>query len=161
MEILWWTLIILLFMIGYAGLIVPLLPGAPLQFIGFLIYHFAIDNQVLGPTFWIGAVLLNIIIIAVDYLAGGIATRAYGGSRYASWAAIAGALIFPFLMTPLIGLIVGPFIAVFIVELFQRKGWKEALKASFGSFVGFIGGIVAKGLLMTALIGWFIILIFI
>src|SRR5690606_34279573 len=151
----------ILFVAGYAGLIVPMLPGAPLQFIGFLIYHFAIDNQVLGPTFWVGAVLLNIIIFAVDYLAGGIATRAYGGSRYSSWAAIAGALIFPFLLTPLIGIIVGPIIAVFIVELFQGRGWKAALKASFGSFVGFIGGVVAKGLLMTALIVWFFILIFI
>lgn len=160
MEIVWWTVIILLFVIGYAGLIVPLLPGAPLQLIGFLIYHFAIDNQVLGTSFWVGAILLNIIILAVDYLSGGIATRAYGGSRYASWAAIAGALIFPFILTPLVGLIVGPFIAVFIVELLQRKGWRGALKASFGTFVGFVGGILVKGILMTGLIAWFFILLF-
>lgn len=72
-------------------------------------------------------------------------------------AAVAGAIIFPFILGP-VGILVGPLVAVVIVELIQRKSWQEALRVGWGTLVGFLGGLFFKGLLMFGILIWFVIL---
>ncbi|SMO56381.1 DUF456 domain-containing protein [Melghirimyces algeriensis] len=157
MEFVWWILIAVLFLLGFAGLLIPVLPDAPLLFLGFVIYHFLIDPDSLSMSFWIGALAVTAIVIITDYIAGGIAARSYGGSRWSIPAAIVGALVgIP--IGPL-GIILGPLVAVMIVEFIRQRDWKEALRAGFGTLVGFLGGVFVKGVLMAGLLVWFFVLV--
>ncbi|PTX55043.1 hypothetical protein C8P63_1222 [Melghirimyces profundicolus] len=154
MELIWWILTVGLFILGFAGLVLPVLPDAPLLLLGFLVYHFLINPEVLNPPFWIGAVLITIGVVLIDYFAGGIAARTYGGSKWSVLAAVAGALAgIPF--GPL-GILVGPLVAVVGVEWIRKKDWREALRIGYGTLVGFLGGLLVKGLLMTGLVIWFV-----
>jgi uncharacterized protein len=158
MDAIWWILVIILFIAGYLGLLIPVLPDAPLLFVGFLLYHFLIDSHSLNGPFWIAAVIVTLLTILVDYVASGVAARTYGGSRISVWAAVIGAIVFPFLLGPL-GILVGPLVAVVVVELIQRKSWEEALRVGWGTLVGFLGGLFFKGILMTGMLIWFGILV--
>ncbi|MBO2532990.1 hypothetical protein SAMN04488025_11752 [Planifilum fulgidum] len=157
MEVLWWILVVILFVAGFAGLLIPVLPDAPLLFVGFLVYHFLIDSDALNWPFWVAAVIVMAVAFLVDYVASGVAARTYGGSRLSVLAAVAGAIIFPFILGP-VGILVGPLVAVVIVELIQRKSWQEALRVGWGTLVGFLGGLFFKGLLMFGILIWFVIL---
>lgn len=157
MEVLWWILVVILFVAGFAGLLIPVLPDAPLLFVGFLVYHFLIDSDALNWPFWVAAVIVMAVAFLVDYVASGVAARTYGGSRFSVLAAVAGAIIFPFILGP-VGILVGPLVAVVIVELIQRKSWQEALRVGWGTLVGFLGGLFFKGLLMFGILIWFVIL---
>jgi len=157
METVGWILIWILFVAGFLGLLLPILPDAPLLFVGFLLYHFLIDSNTLDWPFWVAAVIVTGVAILVDYVAGGVAARTYGGSRKAVLAAMIGAILFPFILGPL-GILVGPLVAVVFVELLQKKSWQEALRAGWGTLVGFLGGIFFKGLLMAGILIWFLIL---
>ncbi|MCS1351202.1 DUF456 domain-containing protein [Mechercharimyces sp. CAU 1602] len=160
MDIFWWFVIAVLFVLAFAGLFLPVLPDSPLVLVAFIVYHFAIDQTQLGIGFWIIASILTVLIIVIDYAASAVAARTTGGSRTAMWSALAGAIIAPFLLGPL-GLIVGPFVAVFLVELYKRRSWQEALKVGGSTLVGFLGGVFMKGILMFGMIGWFFLLIWI
>ncbi|MEW9033726.1 MAG: DUF456 family protein, partial [Planifilum fimeticola] len=120
MEVLWWILVLILFMAGFLGLLIPVLPDAPLLFVGFLLYLFLIDSDALNWPFWVAAVIVTAVTVLVDYVAGGVAARSYGGSRISVLAAVVGAILFPFILGPL-GILVGPLVAVVLVELIQRK----------------------------------------
>lgn len=156
MEIIWWILTVLLFILGFVGLILPVLPDAPLLLAGFLVYHFLINSDTLPTSFWVGAVLITLVVV-VDYVAGGIAARTYGGSKWSIPAAILGALV-GIAFGPL-GILVGPLVAVFLLELILKKDWQQALRVGYGTLVGFLGGLFVKGLLMGGLLIWFLILV--
>jgi uncharacterized protein len=156
MEIVWWILTVLLFVLSFVGLILPVLPDAPLLFAGFLVYQFLINSDTLPISFWVGAVLITLVVVVVDYVAGGIAARSYGGSKWSIPAAILGALV-GVAFGP-IGILVGPLVAVFLLEWILKKDWEQALRAGYGTLVGFLGGLFIKGLLMAGLLIWFLIL---
>lgn len=160
METIWWILVAVLFVLAYAGLILPALPDAPFVLAGFLVYHFFIDPTQLGWSFWIPAVLIVLLLLLVDYIAGGLAAKKYGGSKWSVVAAIAGVLIFPLFLGP-VGIIVGPFILVLLTELLQNRNSEDALKIAFSTLVGFLGGVFVKFIAITGMIVWFLFLVFI
>lgn len=155
----WWILIIVLFLLAYVGLILPGLPGTPFILGGFLLYHFLIDDTQLGWVFWVTVVVLTLLMFLVDYVASGVAAKKYGGSKWSVVAAVIGVLIFPFILGP-IGIIVGPFLLVFFVELMLNRNWEEAMKIGFSTVIGFLGGIFVTFLIMTGMIIWFLFLAF-
>lgn len=155
MTVLLWIAIVALFVLGFAGLVVPVLPDALLLMAGFLVFHFFIDNEVLTASFWWTASVITVIVIAVDYFASGLGAHKYGASKWSLVSAALGIFIFPFFLGP-IGILVGPFVAVVVTELLLQKTVAEALKIGFGTLVGFLGGVFVKGLIMLGLIGWFL-----
>jgi len=80
-------------------------------------------------------------------------TKFFGGSKYGVWGSMVGLLAGLFI--PPIGIIVGPFIGAVAGEILA--GNKEnALKAGFGSFIGFIAGTVVKMLVSLIMLYYFI-----
>ncbi|TCS93813.1 DUF456 domain-containing protein [Hazenella coriacea] len=158
MEVLWWILIVILFLLAYTGLVLPALPDVPFIMGGFLIYHLLINDEPLGKWFWIVTVLLTVLLLIVDYVSSGIAAKKYGGSNWSIVAAFIGVIVFPFMIGP-IGIIVGPFLLVFLIELLLKKDWELALKVSWGTLIGFFGGIIFKFVVMTGMIAWFLIFV--
>lgn len=159
MDMLWWGIIILLFILAYLGLIVPALPDAPLMIAGFVIYQFLIDSGQLGFGFWITVLILAILLILVDYVSSSIAVKKFGGNALSVAAAILGVIIFPVVMGP-VGVIAGPFLLVFALELVLKKSVTVALRIAYGTLIGFLGGIFAKFIVLTGILIWFFVLVF-
>ncbi len=145
---------VILFIMGIVGTLLPALPGAPLVWLGMLVYGFftRFENLTLG--FYIVQGLAVLITIATDYAATAYGTRRYGGSSAAIWGGILGILIGPFILGPL-GLIIGPFLGAFALELFRGKSADQSFQAAFGSLIGLLGGTVLKFIVEAIMIIWF------
>lgn len=153
-----WVIVGLLFFLTYAGLILPILPDYPLTLVGFVVFHFFINDQVLAWYFWITAVFIALILIVIDYISSSLAVNQKGGSKWGVLASFVGLIIFPFFMGPL-GVVVGPFAMVFFIEyVVQKKQLNEALEIGYSTLLGFLGGVIVKFLIITAMLCWFLLL---
>jgi uncharacterized protein YqgC (DUF456 family) len=158
LDVFWWFVIVALFLLAYAGLFLPALPDVPFIFAGFLVYQFLVDDQSLGWFFWTMMIVATVILFLIDYLAGGYAAQKVGGSKWSIPAAALGVILFMWLPA---GFLIGPIIMVFLVELlFMRKTPAQAMHISISTLIGFLGGMVVKFFLMSAMIIWFLILVF-
>ncbi|WP_410514111.1 DUF456 family protein [Paenibacillus sp. BR2-3] len=156
MTILGWILIITLFVVGLAGAVYPILPGALAIYFAFFVYGWFFSFEPLGAGFWITQTLIVAALFAADYVVGAWGVKKFGGSRYSvigsTLGIIAGAFIFP----PF-GLIIGPFAGAFIGELIAGAAPGKAVKVSVGSLLGLLSSTVVKILLQIAMIILFFI----
>lgn len=146
------------FIAGIIGTILPALPGAPLIWLGMLIYGFIVEFNNLPWTFYLGQGLAVALIFLIDYLSGIWGVRRYGGSRSAVWGSILGGLLGVILMGPF-GLIIGPFAGAVIGELSQKKPVEKAFQVGVGTLIGFFGGTILKLAVEVLMIVWFFIVI--
>ena len=151
MEVTIIILAILAGVVGIAGSIIPGLPGPPVSWVGLLLLFLWGPEEMPTKTLIIwGAVMLAVSII--DYLVPMYFTKMTGGSRYAERGAMVG-LLLGIIFTP-IGMILGSFLGAFLSELYWGgKSAGAALKAAFGSFLGFITGTGLKTI-VSVLILW-------
>lgn len=157
-DILIWIVIIALFVLSFAGIVFPLIPSPLVLWIGFVLYHFVIDASELTLTFWLVMAVLTIILIGADIIANSYFVKKYGGSKRGERSAAIAVIIGSFVIPPF-GIIILPFVAVFVIEMIQKRTAKEAIRASFGSLIGFLGGAAAKIIIQLIMIVWFIIVV--
>lgn len=143
------ALAIVLMIVGIAGCLLPVLPGPPLSYLGLVVLHFTRFAEVSKNLFIILAIVA-VVVTVVDYVVPIWGTRRFGGSKYGMRGATVGLIIGLFL-GPL-GIIIGPFIGAVVGELIFKDDIKYALKAGFGSLLGFLTGVglkLAASLLIT------------
>ncbi len=148
------VLTVVLFLLGLAGTVLPVLPGATLIYAGMLVYGLLTRFATLNTAFFLIQGIALLLVFSLDYLATATGARRFGGSRYAAWGAalgiVPGALLFgPF------GLIIGPFLGAVLGELAGGRKPAEAVRAGFGSLIGFVGGTVLKLSVEILMIIWF------
>lgn len=141
MELLLYILSALCMLVGLAGCILPMLPGPPLVWLGMLLLHFT-DRVDFTVTELVVSALVVIATVVLDYITPMIGTKKFGGGKYGNWGCMIGTVVGLFFMP--LGLILGPFIGAVIGELIAGKPMRAALKAGFGSFVGFLFGTLIK-----------------
>ena len=157
MESLIIILALLAGIIGVAGSILPGLPGTPFSWVGLLIlYIWGSGVNAAGAPMSLSTLIawgvVVVIVSIIDYIVPMYLTRVTGGSKYAERGALIG-LIAGIFFTP-IGMIAGSFLGAFIAELeFAKKDAASALKAAFGSFLGFMLGTGIKTI-VACLIMW-------
>ena len=150
-------LAILAGVIGIAGSILPGLPGTPVSWVGLLLlYIWGNGSDIVGNPLTLKALIAWGVVVAIvsviDYIVPMYFTKVTGGSRYAERGALVG-LIAGIILTP-VGMILGSFLGAFLFELYYtRKGAGQALKAAFGSFLGFITGTGLKTI-VSVIIMW-------
>ena len=158
MHLILWLIVLILFVLSFVALIYPVLPSVTAVWAGFLVYQFAINPNELTTFFWVAMLVLTGILLLADVFASSLSVKKFGGSklgeRVAGIAVIIGSFIYP----PF-GIILLPFVSVFIVELTQDRNLKEALVSSVGSFIGFLSGQVAEAIIQIAMIIWFFVTI--
>jgi uncharacterized protein YqgC (DUF456 family) len=132
---------VIIMILGIIGCLVPVLPGPPLNFIGLLLLHFTRFGHFTTPTLIIFAGIAVVVTI-LDYLVPMWGTRKFGGSKYGTRGAAIG-LIIGFFLGP-VGIIIGPFIGAFTGEMIFKDDIKYAVRAGFGSLVGFLTGVGLK-----------------
>ncbi len=127
--------------VGIIGSVLPVLPGVPLSYAGILLLHFTEKVQFSIP-FLILWLVLVILVQLLDYYVPIWGTRKFGGSKRGVWGCAIGMVVGLF-FGPW-GIVLGPFVGAIVGELFGGKQTQAAIKAGFGSFIGFLLGIVSK-----------------
>lgn len=140
-------LAIIFALVGLAGSIIPGLPGPPLSWAAALVLSFtaAADYSTLF-LFVTGAIAA--VITVLDYVVPSLSTKKFGGSKAGIWGCNIGLVIsivgLPFGPQGLVGVILWPFIGALVGELISGKASRDALRAAWGAFVGFLTGTSLK-----------------
>ena len=159
MEIVYWGLVILLFIIAFVGLIYPVIPSVLFLFAGFILYGLLFTFEPFNWFFWTVQGLFTILLFGADYISNMIGVKKFGGTKAGVWGSTIGLLVGPFVI-PFLGIIIGPFIGAVIAELLvHKKGIKEAIKIGFGSVIGFITSVFTKGIIQALMIIYFLFVI--
>lgn len=132
---------IFLMLLGIIGCLVPVLPGPPISYLGLIMLHVTKFGQFSG-TILISLAAVAIVVSILDYIVPIWGTRRFGGSKYGMRGATVGLIIGLFLGP--VGIIVGPLIGAIVGELIFKDDLKYAIKAGFGSLLGFLTGIGLK-----------------
>ncbi|MRR20116.1 DUF456 domain-containing protein [bacterium] len=149
MDYLLLALAIILMIVGIAGCLLPVLPGPPLSYLGLVVLHLTRFADISKNLFIILGIVA-VVVTVIDYIVPIWGTRQFGGSKYGMRGATVGLVIGLFLGPA--GIIIGPFAGAVVGELIFKDDIKYALKAGFGSLLGFLTGVglkLAASLLMT------------
>ena len=137
-----WVLAALLIFAGICGLVLPMMPGAPLLFAGLVVAAWADNFEYVGT---VGLTVLGILALltyAIDIIAGAFGAKKFGASRQAIVGAGVGALLGLFFMP--VGILLGPFLGAVTGELIAQKKLHEAGASGIGATIGLLLGAVAK-----------------
>lgn len=156
MDILGWTLVILLFVIGMAGTIYPILPGAVAIYGAFFVYGLFFTFSEFGLWFWILQSLIFIILFIADYAVSAWGVKRFGGTKASVIGSTIGLIFGPFVI-PAFGLIIGPFLGAVIGEMISGVSFERALKVGWGSLVGLFTSVVVKMILQSIMIVLFVL----
>lgn len=150
-----WLLALVLIVVGLAGVVLPVIPGAPLLFIGLVIAAWAEDFQYVGLWTLVGLAVLAALTYGVDLWATMFGVKKFGASRRAVIGAVIGSIIGVFLGLP--GVLFGPFIGAVIGELLARRDLHAATRAGLGATIGLALGAALKLALAFTMIGVFVV----
>ena len=146
----------LLALLGIIGSFLPVLPGPLTSWFGLLLLHFT-EAVPMNWTFLGITLAIAIVIWIIDYFIPAMGTKKFGGTRYGVIGTMLGLIVGILFLGPF-GLIVGPFAGAYIGEMINdSKNSSKAIKAAFGSFIGFltsaflkfIAAIIFTGLYIT------------
>ncbi len=145
----------LLCLIGILGSFLPVLPGPFTAWIGLLILHFT--SAIQENWTFLGITLgISVVVWVLDYVVPALGTRRFGGTKYGMIGSSLGLIVGILFMGPL-GIIIGPFAGAFIGELINDStDSSKALKAAFGSFIGFLAGTFLKFIVSVAFLVLFV-----
>ncbi|WP_298371299.1 DUF456 domain-containing protein [uncultured Lutibacter sp.] len=152
MDIFLLTVGILFTFLGILGSFLPVLPGPITSWAGLLVLH--LTNAVPMNWTFLGITLaIALIIWIIDYIIPAMGTKKFGGTRYGVIGTMIGLILGLFFFPPF-GIVIGPFIGAYIGEMLNdSKDSKRALKAAFGSFIGFITSTFLKFITAIVFIG--------
>jgi len=132
---------IILMILGIIGCLVPVLPGPPFSFLGLISLHLTRFGDFTTSTLiTLGAIA--VVVTILDYIVPVWGTKKFGGSKYGMRGATVG-LIIGFFLGPM-GMIIGPLLGAFVGEMIFKDDMNYALKAGFGSLLGFLTGVGLK-----------------
>jgi len=140
--------------LGLIGSFLPILPGPPISWVGLLLLYLtdAVPNN---NTLLIITFIVAIAVFTLDYIIPAIGTKHFGGSKAGVIGTSIGLIIG--LITPIpFGIIIGPFVGALIGELSNQADAKTAVKAAFGSFLGFITSTLLKFIVACIYFGIFV-----
>lgn len=150
-----WIFAVLLVAIGLLGLVLPVLPGAPILFAGLLLVAWADDFAYVGAQTLIVLGVMALLTYVVDFAATALGAKRVGASNRAIWGAVLGGLVG--LIFGLPGLLLGPFVGAVVGELSLQRDLKAAGRAGLGASIGLALGAAAKLALGFGMIGIFLL----
>lgn len=154
-PILLWLLAGVLILLGFAGLILPVLPGIPLIYVGIVLLAWAEDFVHVG---WATLTLLGVLTLlsfGLDFLATALGAKRFGASPRAIMGAALGAVVGLFFGLP--GILLGPFVGAVLGEFSRKATLEEATQAGVGATLGLLLGALLKLALAFAMLGVFVL----
>ena len=140
-----------LVILGLAGLLFPIIPGAPLMFVGLVVTAWADDFAYVGIGTISVLAVLALLTYLVDIVAGAFGAKRFGASGWAIIGAGIGAVVGIFF--GIFGVLLGPFIGACVGELSTGRELREAGRAGVGATVGLVIGAAAKIAIAFSMLG--------
>lgn len=151
MTVLLTLCIIACFIVSFIAFIYPIIPGILALWAGYFIYHFGINDGELTTSFWILQIIFTIIIFIADFIANGYFLKKYGSTKWSERVGMISIIVGSFFFPPF-GLIIIPFLSVFVTEIMHKKTPQEAFMIGIATVVGFLSSTVAKAILQIIMI---------
>ncbi len=151
LNLLWWSVAVILMAIGLLGAVLPVIPGTT------IILAAAVGHRILaGPENGVGIwgivvlVALALVSYGLDFLSGYFGARYFGATKWGVAGAVIGGIVGIF--TGFVTLLFAPVIGAIIGEVIGGKRLISAGKAGWGTLLGNLAGMVAKLLIALAMI---------
>lgn len=155
MEILFVVLGLILMLVGIVGSFLPVLPGVPVSWLGLVALYLSPKLE-FDWTFITITGIIAIVLYILDYIIPAIGTKKYGGSKAGIYGTMIGLVVGIIAPIPF-GILIGPFAGAFIGEVaFNKTESNVAVKAAFGSFIGFLASTFVKFSATIIYLGLFI-----
>ncbi len=164
-DLIWVVLGLILLVTGIIFSILPVIPGQVLSWGSMLILQLQTDPPFTARFLAIWA-LITAGVTLLDYFVPIWGTKKLGGTKTGVWGATIGLIVAIFVLPfigivigpfGVIGLLLGPFAGAYVGELTVGSKSDVALKAAFGSFLGFIAGTMMK-LVISFIMGYYFII---
>ncbi len=144
---------------GLAGIILPVLPGVPLAWLGLFIYAIGTGFDRISITTTVVFSILMVLTLVLDIVAPMLGASKYKASKLGILGSfiglMAGIIVFSFW-----GIILGPFIGALLGELVASKQPEQAFKSALGTLSGFLAGSLIKIVVVLTMAGFFIASLF-
>lgn len=155
MDIVWIGLGIGLLLVGFAGCVLPALPGPPIAYLALLALSLARDWAALTTVELVALAGVAGVATVLDFVVPAWGAKRYGASRRGVWGSVVGMIASFFIpVFGPFGIFVGAFVGAFFGELTAGKRDRDALRAAWGTFVGTLFGVVLK-LAACGVIAWY------
>lgn len=142
LEIATWCLTVMLMLVGFIGVILPILPGTTLILLGALLHKWLLPDDITWMTIGFIALFWFLSVLA-DFGGVLLGTRWFGGSKWGMAGASGGALVGIFFSLPI--LILGTMLGAVVAEKFlAKKTHGASIKSGVGAAVGFVLSTVAR-----------------
>ncbi len=124
-------------LLGIVGAFLPILPGPIMGWIGLLLLQ--LTSVITKDWTFLGVTLaVSVIVFVLDYIIPAIGTKRYGGTKYGIYGSMIG-LFLGLFFGGILGIIIGPFLGAFVGEMLKDSSdSNKALRAAYGSFIGFL-----------------------
>jgi uncharacterized protein YqgC (DUF456 family) len=158
MTILLWAAAVVLIAVGFAGILIPALPGTVLIFAGVLLGAWADGFTRVGVVTLVVIGVIGAASYFVDFVAAALGTKRLGASPRAMAGAALGTILGLFFGLP--GLIIGPFAGAVIGELSTNRDLRQAGRAGVAAWIGFAIGTAVKVSMAFVMLGIFLAALF-
>jgi uncharacterized protein len=152
-QILGLSVALLIMVIGFIGSFVPGIPSTP------LVLAAAIGHKIYFRETGVGWMVMTILVaitvcsMVMDYLASIYGAKKLGATWRGAVGAVLGGIVGLFFAFP--GLLIGPFLGAFGLEMLGGRTWRDSGKAGAGATLGLIAGALGKMAACLAMIGIF------
>jgi len=137
MDYLLLILSLIFIILGYVGAFVPGLSGPPLAWVAILLIYFVNNIQVPLWVLIVTGVIAGLSLL-LEWIIPAYGTKIFNGSKYGIRGSYIGMIIGIIVPIPF-GFLIGSFLGAFIGELYMDpKDQSRALKAAFGTLIGFL-----------------------
>lgn len=150
-----WALAGILVLIGFAGTILPALPGVPLVFSGLFLAAYLGNFEKIGVVTLTILGLLAALALVADFAATLLGAKRAGASKLALLGAGIGSILGIF--SGLWGLFVFPFVGAVAGELLARQKLAQASRVGLATWLGMMIGTLAKLAIALTMIGVFVV----
>lgn len=150
---------IALLVAAVVGTVVPLVPGGLLSLSGLYLYWWHSGFTTPGAITLVVLSVLGMLTLLVEFFAGSIAAKA-GGASWGTTAAAAVVGIVLMIVTGPIGLLVGLFGTVFVLEFARNGDLDRSTQSAFYATVGMLASTAAQAVLTTTILFGFLVAVF-
>lgn len=141
-------------LVGFAGCLLPILPGPPIAYLALPCLGLATDWAEPGGTELLVLGAVAAVVTVLDFAIPVLGAKRYGASRTGIWFAMLGMVAGFFVpVLPPFNVILGTFVGAFLGETLAGKQDREAMRAAWGTFVGTLFGTFLK-VAACAAIAW-------
>ena len=148
-----WILSIALIVIGLAGIVLPILPGVILIWLGILLGAWIDDFSRVSVTTMVIISVLAVLAWGMDFVAGLMGAKKVAASKFALIGAAVGTIAGLFM--GFIGLLFMPLIGAATGEYFANRNQHRAVQVGIATWIGMMAGILLKVVLSFTMLGIF------